>query len=148
MSSFLIFAVSNAFWTSGPRNTPPDANELLREQLCELRSLRGRIAGGVNLESERSRFSAAISRVENELLHRLAEEGVVRAEWDAASLRETLQAGRMPVMELGEGYLHLLVAVELAREERRTPGINEPADPLALGASVFESSDLTNHLDS
>ena len=139
MSRFLLFAVPSECWKDAPRKTPPDSDELLREQLCEARSLRARIASGVNLESERDRFASAMSRIGGALLGRLASapDDTLGAEWEVSSLQGVLGAGNLPVLELDEGYLHLLVAAELARAEKRTPGISEPADPLALGASVF-----------
>lgn len=148
MSSFLLFAVPCERWTDAPRKTPPDSDELLREQLCEARSIRARITSGVNLESERERFASAMSRIEGALLGRLASApgDTLRAEWDVASLQGVLDAGNLPVLELDEGYLHLQVAAELARAKKRTPGISEPAEPLALGASVFEASQLSDHL--
>lgn len=152
MSRFLLFAVPREYWRDAPRKTPPDSDELLREQLCEARSLRSRITSGVNIESERDRFASAMSRVEGALLGRLAGtpgdtlRAELRAEWDVSSLQGALEARNLPVLELDEGYLHLLVAAELARAEKRTPGISEPADPLALGASVFEASQLSDHL--
>lgn len=148
MSRFLLFAVPRERWIDAPRKTPPDSDELLREQLCEARSLRERITSGVNLERERERFSSAMSRIEAELLRRLASapDDTLRAEWDVASLRGVLDAGNLPVLELDEGYLHLQVAAELARAEKRTLGISERADPLALGSSVFEAAQLADHL--
>ena len=71
MASFLLFVVPSAFWDDRPRAIPPTEDELLREQLREANSLRERIEGGINLESERTRYTDTFGRVEGMLIKEL-----------------------------------------------------------------------------
>jgi hypothetical protein len=144
MARILLFAVPSTFWDDRPRATPPTVDELLREQLREAKALRERIEKGVNLESERTRLTDALGRIEGALLRRPF---VFRSEWDKSSLQDELAMGQFPALELREGYLQLLAGVEFARAKARIPGITEPADPIALGESIYREDQIGLHLD-
>jgi hypothetical protein len=53
---------------------------------------------------------------------------------------------RFPSLQLGDEYLHLLSMLEAKRAKARTPGITVPADPLALGGSIYRADQLDGHL--
>jgi hypothetical protein len=144
MTQFLLFAVPATFWDDRPRASPPTRDELLREQLREARALRERIAKGVNLESERNRITDALGRIESEIISRSY---TARNEWNAPSLRAELALGRFPALELDEGYLHLLAAAEFFRANEHPPGILVPANPLALGESIYQSEQLAQAIE-
>lgn len=147
MPTFRLFAVPSTFWDDRPRASPPTDDELLREQLREAKALRERIERGVNLESERGRFTDILNRIEATLLRRsLQHPESVRAEWNEAQIRAEVAMMKFPALELGEEYLHLLSWLEALRVEARTPGITEPANPLDLGGSIYRAEQLENHL--
>jgi hypothetical protein len=143
MARFLLFVVPSSFWEDRPRATPPTADELLREQLREAKALRERVQKGVNLEAERTRLTDVLGRIEAELLGRNADP---RPAWEESALREELALGRFPALELDDGYLQLLAACEFARAAARTPGITTPADPHALGESIYREDQIGPHL--
>jgi len=148
MPTFRLFAVPATFWDDRPRASPPTDDELLREQLREAKALRERIERGVNLESERGRFTDILNRIEATLLRRSVEwPDSVRTEWDETQLRTEIALMRFPALELGEEYLHLLSWLEALRLESRTPGITEPANPLDLGGSIYRAEQLDDHLE-
>jgi hypothetical protein len=166
MSRFLVCAVPAALWDSSrPRATPPTDDELLREQVLEAAAIRRRVGSGVNLESERSRLTATLGRIESEVLRRLNQREppawekpadatdderlpkAVRDHWDETEFRHSVTLDRFPALELDDGYLHLLALVELTRAAARTPGVPMSDQPLALGASMIRPGDLPAHLE-
>jgi hypothetical protein len=152
MGHFLLFVVPSTFWAGWedrPRATPPTEDELLREQILEAAALRERIQSGVNLESERTRFTDVIGRIETMLLGRSAgSRNAIRDEWDdETELRTQLALGHFPALRLGEDYLHLLVTVEVLRAKDRVPGVTVPKEPIDLGESIYLSTKFKNHLE-
>jgi hypothetical protein len=163
---FLVCALPASLWDSSrPRATPPTDDELLREQVIEAASIRRRVGSGVNLESERSRLTAALGRIESEVLRRVMpaeppalnqsdqenddprQQTTVRERWDETEFRHAVALGQIPALKLEDGYLHLLAVAELTRTTSRTPGVPVTDQPLALGASIFSPGDLTTHLE-
>lgn len=143
MARFLLFVVPSSFWDDRPRATPPTADELLREQLREAKALRERVQKGVNQEAERTRLIDVLGRIEADLLRRVT---VPRSAWDETALRDELAMGRFPALVLDDGYLQLLAAAEFSRAAARTPGIMTPADPHALGESIYREDQIGPHL--
>ncbi len=143
MSRFLVCVLPSSYWVDSPRGTPPTEDDLLRELLREAKALRERITSSVNLETERSRLTNVLGRVEATVLRRVNE---VRTNWVESELRQQLHKGAWVAMELDNSYLVLLASLELMRASRCIPGISVPANPLSLGESIYHHDQLKAHL--
>ncbi|MFO1500833.1 MAG: hypothetical protein U1G07_21010 [Verrucomicrobiota bacterium] len=148
MINYLLFVVPASSWDARPRATPPTADELLREHLREAQSIRERIQTGVNLESERARFDEAMARIEAFFVGRASQQPLAsfRREWDEEAIRAALAMEWFPALILGEEYLDLLALLERRRDSARPTGVSAPADPLALGESVYRAEQIPSHL--